>query len=78
MHVKGSGQDISYQVIEKAELGTFMDLVQYEVDAVESVQKVEAEDVVDSEEAGVAHVRYIFLSTWTAQRLISHRNYGDC
>ena len=57
MLVKGSGKDISYQVIEKAELGTFMDLVQYEVDAVESVEKVEAEDVVDSEEAGVAHVR---------------------
>ena len=37
---------------------------------------METEDVVETNEAVVAPVRLIFLSTWTAQRIMSHREYG--
>ena len=37
---------------------------------------METEDVVETNEAVVAPVRLIFLSTWTAQRIIPHYKYG--
>ena len=63
-------------MLEKAELFTFMALVEVEVDIVESVDRVEAEDKVEAEEAAVAPKRLIFLSTWIVQIIMFHRIYG--
>ena len=63
-------------MIEKAELGTFIAILEDEVDAVEKLDSMETEDVVETNEAVVATVRLIFLSTWTAQILISQTKYG--
>ena len=63
-------------MIEKAELGTFIAILEDKVDAVEKLDSMETEDVVETNEAVVAPVRLIFLSTWTAQRIMSHREYG--
>ena len=45
------------------------------MNTVEAVDMVSTEDAVDAEEAVVAPVRLVFISTWTVQRLMFYRRY---
>ena len=63
-------------MLEKSELGTSVVLVEFEVGEVEAVDVVGVEDAVESKEAVMAPVRFIFLSMWTSQIIMFHRRYG--
>ena len=60
-------------MLEKAELGIFVTLVEEEVVLVDAD---EAKEMLDSKDFSVAPVRLVFLSTWTARKLVSNRKYG--
>ena len=63
-------------MLENSELGTFMALVEDEVEAVVALDPVEIEDTIEDKEAVVKPVILIFLSMWTTPRLMSHSNNG--
>ena len=54
-----------------------MMLVEDNVGAVEAVDVVESEGVVEAEEEVVGTVRLIVLSTCTSYIFLSHRRYGS-
>ena len=53
-----------------------MELLDIKVEALESVDAVEAEYVVEVQEAFIAPVILIFLSAWTVQRLMLYMKCG--
>ena len=46
------------------------------MDTVEEVDMVESEYALEAKEEVVVPIRLIFISKWTAQRLMFHKRYG--